>query len=383
MRVEPIKLSSAKETESLCQGTRAGDWVFVSGRLGLNRDSPETRRRDFNTQAEQAFESIGRVLETAGSSLSDIVKLTAYLVNPVHFQNYDEVLARIFPDNPPASTAVVASSLSIPEALVLIEAYAYLGNDAQLLTLPEMQKDVPFSQGARGGNTILVSGQTAFSQRHVAELVADFSGQLKTVFRNIETVLQASGATFQDLVKINYFITNPLYYGDLANIRDQTFKKDPPGDDVVTIRALADPQCLVEAEAIALVPSSKAEFVNLPDGPPPFNFSNVVVADGFAYVSGQTAINKQRNMKGAGDFSDQFNNALRGVESSLESVSCSFDNVAKISYFISHAGYFDQATEIINRMSGKHSFASTGIAVDSIGGFAEGMCEIDAIAALP
>ena len=383
MRVEPINLSSGKGTEPLCQGTRAGDWVFVSGQLGLNRDSPRIRRRDFNAQAEWAFDSIGRILETAGSGLADIVKLTAYLVNPVHFQGYDEVLARVFPDNPPASTSVAASSLSIPEALVLIDAYAYLGNDTQFLTPPEMQKDVPFSQGARGGNTIFVSGQTAFSQQHDPELVADFSGQLNAVYRNIETVLRASGTTFQDLVKINYFITNPLYYGDLAKLRDQTFKKDPPGDDVVTIRALADSQCLIEAEAIALVPSSKAQFVNLPGNPPPFNFSNVVVADGFAYVSGQTAINAQRNMIGAGGFTDQFNGALRDVELSLESVGCSFESVAKISYFISHAGYFDQAKEIINHVTGNHTFASTGIVVDSIGGFAEGMCEIDAIATMP
>jgi len=383
MRVEPITLSNGKETEALCQGTRVGDWVFVSGQLGLNGDSAATGRGDFKTQAERAFESIGRVLETAGSGLADIVKLTAYVVNPVHFQTYGEVLARVFPASPPASTAVAATSLSIPQAQILIEAYAYSGNDVQPLTPPEMPDNVPFSWGVRAGNTIFVSGQTSFSQQHVTELVGDFSGQLNAVYRNIETVLRASGATFQDLVKINYFIANPLYYMTLAGIRDQMFKKDPPGDDVVSIRALADPQCLIEAEAIALLPPSKAKFVNLPDRPPPFNFSNVVVADGLAYVSGQTGLRDVRNRAGAGDFTAQFNDALRNVELALESVGCSFDNVAKISYFISHAGYIDQAKEIFNHKMGNNTPASTGIVVDSIGGFPEAMCEIDAIAALP
>ena len=272
MRVEPIKPSSGNETEVLSQGTRAGDWVFVSGQLGLDGDSAATRRGNFKTQAERAFEKIGRVLETAGSGFADMVKLTAYVVNPVQFQEYGEVLARVFPNNPPASTAVAATSLSIPQAQILIEAYAYLGNDVQRLTPPEMPDNAPFSWGVRAGSTIFVSGQTSFSQQHSAELVGDFSGQLNAVYHNIETVLGASGVTFQDLVKINYFIANPLYYMTLAGIRDQISKKNPPGDDVVSVRASADPQSLVTAEAIALLPPSKAEFVNLPDRPPPFNF---------------------------------------------------------------------------------------------------------------
>ena len=383
MQVEPIKLSSGRETEALCQGTRVGDWVFVSGQLGLKRDGVSIGRADFKTQVEHAFESVGRVLETAGSGLSDIVKLTAYLINPVHFQSYNEVLARIFTDKLPASTAVTVTSLFIPQALILIEAYAYLGKDTQPPAPPEMQDATAFPPGVRGGNTLFVPGQTSFSQGHAAELVGDFPGQLNAVYRNIENVLRASGAGLQDLVKINYFITNPLYYVDLAGIRDQMFKSNPPGDDVVTVRALADPQCLVEAEAIALAPQSKAEFVNRPDRPPPFNFSNTVVADGLAYVSGQTGLSDLRNLKGAGDFTAQFNYALRNVELSLESVGCSFGHVAKITYFISHAGYLDQAKEIFRNTMGNHTPTSTGIVVDSIGGFPEALCEIDAIAAIP
>ncbi len=383
MRVEPIKLSSGKKPEVLGPGTRAGDWVFVSGQLGLNEDSTPIGREDFKTQAEGALESIGRVLEAAGGSLSNIVKLTAYLTNPIHFQSYDEVLASIFPHNPPASTAVATTSLSIPQALVLIEASAYLGNDVQPLTPPEMPSNAPFSWGVRAGNTIFVSGQTSFSQKNATELIGDFPGQLKAVYSNIETVLGAGDLSFQDLVKINYFIASPLYYMTLAGIRDQISKKNPPGDDVVSVRAAADPRGLVVAEGIALLPPSKAEFVNLPDRPPPFNFSNVVVADGLAYVSGQTGLRDVRNRVGAGDFTAQFNYTLDNVELALKSVGCSFENVTKISYFISHAGYIETAKEIFDQKMGTNTPATTGIVVDSIGGFAEAMCEMDAIAALP
>ena len=90
-----------------------------------------------------------------------------------------------------------------------------------------------------------------------------------------------------------------------------------------------------------------------------------------------------RNRAGAGDFTAQFNYTLDNVEAALKSVGCGFENVTKISYFLSHAGYIDTAKEIFDQRMGTHTPASTGIVVDSIGGFAEAMCEMDAIAALP
>ena len=69
----------------------------------------------------------------------------------------------------------------------------------------------------------------------------------------------------------------------------------------------------------SLLPS-KAEFVNSPELPPPFNFSNVVVADGLAYVSGQVARDKDKNLVLPGDFNAQFRQALKNVEIALDSV---------------------------------------------------------------
>lgn len=383
MRVELISPPGMKRSEALSQGTRVGDWVFVSGQLAWDQEGGILGLGDFKTQAERAFDYIDQVLGTVGGDLSDVVKLTAYLVNPVHFQSYHDICSRIFPDNPPASTTVATNSLIAPEALVEIEAYAHLGHSTRLLLPPSPRGVGSFSRGARVGNTIWASGQTSLSEHGVVQAVADFSGQLNAVYRNIETVLTAGGASFHDLVKINYFITNPLYYKDLFRIREEIFKTDGPADDVVSIRASANPQSLIEADAIALVPPSKAEFVNPPDLPPPFNFTNVVVADGLVYVSGQSAWDKERNLIKPGDFDAQLDRAFRNVEIALNSVGCGFDNVAKISYFITHVGYFDRSLEIRSEFIRSHPPAITGVVVDSIGGFPGAMCEVDAIAALP
>ena len=55
----------------------------------------------------------------------------------------------------------------------------------------------------------------------------------------------------------------------------------------------------------------------------------------------------------------------------------------KVSCFISHAGYFEQSLNIRREVFKGRPPAVTSVAVDSMGGFPEALCEIDAIAAIP
>lgn len=374
MAVEAIHLPSGKVTEPFCPGTRVGDWVFVSGQLPLDDEGALVGRGDFKAQANQVIDGVEQVLQATGGGLSDVAKLTGYILNSVHFQDYYEILSSRFSENPPASTTVAVTSLAIPDALIEVEAYAYSG------LRKASGNHSAFSQSVTIGDTVWVSGHTSADTDDSVDTNTAFSEQLSGVYKNIKEALRSAGASFDDLVKINYFITNPLYYRELSHLRDQTFNRNPPGDDVVSIRALDDPRALVGADAIGLMPSSKAAYVNLPGQPPPFNFSNVVVADGLAYVSGQTALKTGGDSVGLGDFDVQFRNALGNVESALDSVGCKIDSVAKMSYFITHAGWYAQSTEIIEEFFKGRSKAVTGVVVDSVGGFPEALCEIDAIA---
>ena len=378
MKVEPINPSGLERSSALSKGTKAGDWIFISGQRARDSDGNTVGIGDFEAQADRAFECVAQVLAEAGGDLSDIVKLTAYLVSPPHVQSFHDMYARVFPTHPPAGTTAVVASLSSPDALIEIEACARLGQNTKWPT----QWTGPFSTGVRAGNTIFISGQTA-ARSDSQEPPTGFPSQLHAVYQILDASLADFGAGFSDLVKINYFITNPLYYRELYRIREEVFEVDWPGDSVVSIRALDDPHALVETDAVALSPSSKAEFVNSPELPPPFNFSNVVVADGLAYVSGQVARDKDKNLILPGDFDAQFRQAFKNVEIALNSVGCSFENAVKVSCFISHAGYFEQSLDIRREVFKGRPPAVTSVAVDSMGGFPEALCEIDAIAAIP
>ena len=377
MKVELINPPGLDRSSALSQGTKAGNWIFVSGQRARDTSGLTLGVGDFEAQAERAFECVAQVLAEAGADLSDVVKLTAYLVSPLHVDRFHDMCARVFPTHPPTGTTAVVASLISPDALIEIEACARLRQNNKWQT----QRTGPFSTGVRTGDTIFISGQTAAS-RPGQESPPDFQSQLHAVYQNLDTSLTEFGAGFSDLVKINYFITNPLYYRELYRIREEVFEVDWPGDSVVSIRALDDPHALVEGDAVAIAPPAKAEFVNSPELPPPFNFSNVVVADGLAYVSGQVARDRDKNLVLPGDFDAQFRHALKNVEIALNSVGCSFENAVKVSCFISHAGYFEQSLNIRREVFRGRAPAVTSVAVDSMGGFPEALCEIDAIAAI-
>lgn len=370
-----MRVESSEGLEGVTQATKAGDWVFVAGRRSEDRDGRVIGTGDFGAQAEAAFESVGQALRAAGASLSDIVKITAYLVNPTDMEVFHEICNQVFCTKRPAGTRVAVSSLVDPDALVEIEACARLGRGDGKDVVRSNSRTGAFAEGVRCGDTVLISGQTA-------EGSADFCTQLYGVYGSISAALAKLGVQQKDLVKINYFISNPLYYRELYRIREEVFEVDWPGDSVVSVRALDTPGALVECDAVALVPPAKAEFVNTPELPPPFNFSNVVVADGLAYVSGQVARDRHKNLILPGDFEAQFRQGLQNVEIALESVGCSFDDAVKVSCFISHAGYLEESLRIGREVFGARAPAVTSVAVDSMGGFPEALCEIDAIAAV-
>lgn len=107
----------------LSKAARAGDFVFLSGQLGMGADG-KLVGDDVATQTKQTLENIKGLLGEAGCGLSDVVKATVWLVNTGDFAAFNKVYAGYFPDNPPPRSAV-CSSLMLPGALVEIEVVAF------------------------------------------------------------------------------------------------------------------------------------------------------------------------------------------------------------------------------------------------------------------
>jgi 2-iminobutanoate/2-iminopropanoate deaminase len=106
------------------QAIRAGDFVFVSGQLGLQPDHT-TLAGSITEQTERVFANLGAILEAAGSSLERLVKTTVYLTRLDNFGAMNEVYARHVGDTPPARATIECGALPAG-ALVEIEAIAHI-----------------------------------------------------------------------------------------------------------------------------------------------------------------------------------------------------------------------------------------------------------------
>jgi 2-iminobutanoate/2-iminopropanoate deaminase len=104
---------------------RAGDWLVVSGQVGI-RDG-ELVTGGFDDQLEQAIDNIEALLVGEGSSLADVVKATVLLRHMGDYNVLNEVWAERFAGALPARAAYAVSELPL-HALVEVEAWAYTGS---------------------------------------------------------------------------------------------------------------------------------------------------------------------------------------------------------------------------------------------------------------
>ncbi len=101
-----------------------GGMVFVAGTTGYDY-ATMTLPQDAGAQARNAFATIARVLEEAGASLADVVRVTYIVTEPAHAEALFRVAGEVLADIRPAATLIVAGLLK-PEMKVEIEATALL-----------------------------------------------------------------------------------------------------------------------------------------------------------------------------------------------------------------------------------------------------------------
>jgi len=107
------------------QAIVAGDFVFCSGQIPINPETGELVKGAIAEQTRQVLENLSAVLETAGSSMDRVVKVTVYLQDMGDFAEMNEEYAKWFPRDPPARAAVEVARLP-KDVGVEIEAIALL-----------------------------------------------------------------------------------------------------------------------------------------------------------------------------------------------------------------------------------------------------------------
>ena len=104
------------------------------------------------------------------------------------------------------------------------------------------------------GKMVFVSGQVSRNAQGETVGKGDIVAQTRQVLENMKSVLAQGGATMDDVVKVTVFVTNVAeHYSQIHQVRAEYFKSDYPASTMVEVKALVQPELLIEIEAIAVV----------------------------------------------------------------------------------------------------------------------------------
>ena len=104
-----------------------------------------------------------------------------------------------------------------------------------------------------GKTMIFVAGQLPVDKTGAIVREGDFRAQITQVFENMKAVLADAKASFDDVVKLNIYVTDVKNLPLVQEVRSGYLTRPYPATTLVEITALANPKALVEIEGIAVI----------------------------------------------------------------------------------------------------------------------------------
>ena len=115
----------------------------------------------------------------------------------------------------------------------------------------------PYSQGiVAQGRTVYVSGQGSFDPATSQFQPGNFREQAERTFRNVGLILEAAGAGWQDVVKVNVYLANLLDFAELNEVYRQYLREPYPAR--TTVQAGLIGQMLIEVDCIAVISEAQS-----------------------------------------------------------------------------------------------------------------------------
>ncbi len=126
MAHEILKLSSVHPTRGYSHAAKAGNTLYIAGQVANDINGNPVGKGDMAAQAEQVFTNLKNIVEEAGGSLSNIVKMTTLLTHFASIDAYRSARGRFFSDPMPPNTLMIIESLATPDYMIEVEAIAVL-----------------------------------------------------------------------------------------------------------------------------------------------------------------------------------------------------------------------------------------------------------------
>lgn len=358
-------------------------------------------------QAEQCFKNIKAIVESIDHVMTDIVRITVFVKNIKDVDAVDEVYKTFFQGYFPTRTTVAVAALPM-DALVQIEALLSHG-EGTIPNAPQAGDLIKLTNNTANAPMDALSSQTV-SFSHYNNLSAQLpidpkSGRLVEggvkeqagqCLKNIKSILESIDVPFDDIVKINIFLSNlsdietvnevyTTFFPDSAIARAVAYMpartvvaaSDLPMGALVQIEAVVShgdgtpPQAVEDRHGLII------EANNTENAPKNSLSTQTVAFSHYNNLSAQLPIDSTTGKMVVGGVKEQAEQCLKNIKAIVESIDHSMEDIVKINVFLKNISDVDEVNEVYS------TFFPTGTPARRVVGVSEisngALIQIDAI----
>lgn len=389
---------------------RADRFLFLSGQLASDYEdglAPEARvdpARPFHAwpvtlQTEWIYRRLRRVLGASGSTLDDIVRVDQFFSARHHAPGYFPARDRFLTHDRPASTAIEMSGLLLPEAVVLVDAFAIIpaeGFTKRAINTDKVAQPLAgYSMAIRAADWIWTAGASPTDFKGDAPYFgAEGTGlapearvnpifwhhypiqkQLPYVMTKLAAYLAAAGSDLEHVVKAQVYLADMTDMWAFNELWASYFPVEPPATLVTPITRMAMTGSRVEVSLVAVATGGAIDrqTISVPGAAGTLgHFPEAVRAGNLLFLSGQVAATSAgyhpaartnpRQPHVVSPAKREMQVIVDNVRRICEAAGGSIDSVAKAQFFFSDLGDVAPAMETWGAAFGEDPPAVTIVA---------------------
>ncbi|KAJ6636199.1 RutC family protein [Pseudolycoriella hygida] len=273
--------NAAKPLAPYNQAIIAGRTVYLSGCLGLDKDTLTLVPGGAGPEMKKALENAVAILEAAGSSVDKVVKTMIYVDDLKDFGAINEEYKKVFNKDFPARSCVQTAKIGL-DAKVEFEVIAVTGDvktitiftrllllngcvsntSTELLKMSHSTRAIistnnaakplaPYNQAIVADRMVYVSGCLGLDKETLSLVPGGAGPEMRKALENMVAILKASGSSAEKVVKTMIFVSDLNDFGAINEEYKKVFTKDYPARSCVQIAKIGL-DAKVELEVIAL-----------------------------------------------------------------------------------------------------------------------------------
>jgi len=375
---------------------RAGNYVYVTGQTAFTLDGKLVGVGDAAAQARQAMENIKTLMEMAGGSVADVVKLVVYATSSSHRAAAQPIIRGYYPEVLPCQTSSVMKGLGREELLVEIDAWGFI-DDArtkkQLIYAHDDGRTAAAGSGGRvadcyrAGNLVALRSQGGWTLEGKAVNVADPAAQARQAMENIKALMAMAGGGLPDVARTIYAVTERHNRHTAYPAVGAFFHPGPlPAGTGLIVNGLAHPESLIEIDTWGWIdsPEAKKRVIRTHDlGPAgmPGNPGGQAVqccrAGNWVFIQGQVGWTLDARVVAVGDPAAQARQAMENIKTLMEMAGGKLSDLVRLVVYVTDRDVRKSTYPVVRQFVGDLWPCGTGVVVKGLAR-EEFLIEIDA-----